>query len=139
MDQENKRRLLVIDDDADVLEVIGKNMEQRGYICDLISSPGFAAAKFEKSTYDAIITDLKMAIINGITIVRDVRATTANANTPIFVISGFFDKDSILKLKALNISGFIVKPFTFDDLAKKIEDAIANPAPANKTNPPSAA
>jgi CheY-like chemotaxis protein len=86
----------------------------------LMTNPRMAESRIEWQKYDAIVTDFRMGRLDGAGLVRAIRQSKANATTPVFVISGVLDKQCILKLRALDVQGILVKPFRNAELIDRI-------------------
>lgn len=114
------KKVLVVDDEPEILSVIAESMKARALSADLMSNPRMAESRIEWQRYDAIVTDFRMGRLDGVGLIRAIRSSKANAETPVFVISGALDKDVILKLRALGVQGILVKPFTNAELIDRI-------------------
>ena len=73
---------------------------------------------------DAIVMDIEMPRIDGLTAMDMMRATKLTEQTPILVSSALGDKETILKASQLGADDFIVKPYRFEDIAQRIENLV---------------
>lgn len=102
--------ILMVDDEVnltrDYLEIA-----QRFFTHTDIANSAMEAIKlFEKGKYDIIYTDLNMPGMNGIELIDAIKKI--DQNQKFIVISASDDSDKLMQLLSLNVSGFIVKPFS---------------------------
>ena len=84
----NNQRILVVDDEETILLSYKIQLENEGYNVDTAQSGEEAIEKLDKgSSYDLVVTDLRMYGESGVDVFKKVRET--NLNTPVIVISGF--------------------------------------------------
>ncbi len=70
---------------------------------------------------DMLLLDIRMPIVNGIEIVKKLRANSLFDNMPIIIIS--VDKSNEKELRELGVNAFVHKPFNIDDLSSKISSS----------------
>lgn len=111
-------RILVVEDEKQLLKLIGKRFKEEGYAFDL-ASDGKEGLNFAEATeYDVIILDLMLPSIDGFTIIQKLRAK--NISTPIIVLtakSAIKDKVNGLDYGA---DDYITKPFSFEELIARV-------------------
>src|SRR5262245_56886313 len=81
--------VLVIDDEAAHAETVAEALEAVGYSCKVATSGKDGARAVEKDDFDVVLTDLKMSDLDGLAIVRKVKAEQPEAE--VVVITGFGD------------------------------------------------
>lgn len=103
------KKILVIEDDDEMRELMRMTLEQNGY--EVVTAAdgvhGYDAALFLKP--DLIITDIRMPGADGIHVVRRVRDTDSLAETPILVMTAFGTGSATFSLQ-LGANGFEPKP-----------------------------
>ena len=111
-------RLLVIEDEKQLLRLIGKKLKEEGYVFDL-ASDGREGLNFAESVeYDCIILDLMLPSIDGFTIIQKLRAK--NINSPIIILTAkSATKDKVNGLD-YGADDYITKPFSFEELIARI-------------------
>ena len=124
MSDRARKRVLVVDDEADVVELVRVILCTKGYeiIPTYNGEDGLNAAVAEKP--DLIITDLKMPGISGMEFIKRVRAVPEIANTPILVISSLgsqVDKPDSFWTLGLGSDDFLAKPFDPLGLLGRVE------------------
>lgn len=105
-----KHRILVIDDDHDILELLQYNLEKTGYEVRAISKSTESLAAAKDFHPDLIILDIMMAKINGIQVCKQLRENPEFKNTYIFFLTALSDRE--LQAQALETGG--------DDFIQKI-------------------
>lgn len=126
------KRVLVVDDEADVLDTIRRMLEAEGQITDTAASGEEAIGKLKKGAYDAVICDVEMGASKGFS----VREAMLEMNSPagfIFTTGNLLNHELIVKLKETRIP-FLPKPFTMAELYAALNEALPAPAdPAGQT------
>ena len=111
-------KILVVDDDIDILTIVKDNLELDGYEVFTATQGKEAIAIFEKEAIDLIILDLMLPDMDGILVCR---ATRTNSHVPIIMLTA---KDSVSD-KVLGFESgaddYIVKPFDYLELAARIK------------------
>jgi DNA-binding NtrC family response regulator len=112
-------RILVVDDAADTLEIISRNLSAAGYRVITASSVVDAIEILEKEAVDLVITDLKMPQLSGMNLVRHVRENLSD--TEVMMITGYATVEGAVEAMKTGAEEFISKPFT----DQEILDAVA--------------
>lgn len=79
--------------------------------------------KFNKKTYDIVISDILMPRMDGLEFVRNVRAATHNADAPIILATAFTETKYLLDSIKLKCDGYILKPIDLDELLETMKRA----------------
>ena len=120
-------RLLIIDDDIKLLNLLKNSFENENYIVQIASSGHEGIDLIKKSPSDIVITDLFMPDMNGIEIIKQIKELFPT--THIIIISGEFNKHGINYDKIALHSGAeyaIDKPIDLDKLFGIVEYMLAN-------------
>ena len=117
-----KGKILVIDDEDLMCDLIEQVLEMKGYAITTMTNSTEALEEIkQKKDYDIIIADIRMPKVSGIDLLR-----TSNAqdmNYQFILITGFYNLLSPDILKPLNPFGFIKKPFDINTLISTVEQA----------------
>jgi two-component system OmpR family response regulator len=126
-------RILVIEDDKDVASFIRNGLTQAGCNVDHAANgkDGLFLATTEK--YDALVVDRMLPGVDGLTVIRTLRAS-ANS-TPVLILSALGEVDD--RVKGLKAGGddYLVKPFAFSELLARLE-ALARRAKSGSDGAP---
>lgn len=120
MSDTNEKKILVIDDDPDTLEVL-EDILSDGYSPTTSTDPERALEIALSENFDLIVTDLKMPIISGDQLISKVRHSDANEHTPILLLSGFINFKISEALSCFNYIYYLHKPIKYTTLRKKVE------------------
>jgi len=112
-------RILVVDDSADTLEVIRRNLESKGY--QVLTAPGVpdAIRILEQTPADLVITDLKMPGASGLDLVRHVRENLKS--TEVMMITGYPSIGGAVRAVKTGAEEYLAKPFTDEELFAAVE------------------
>ena len=102
-------RVLVVDDEAAIRDLLAKTLALAEYDVDLAHDGRAALERLRLIPYDLLITDLKMPGVDGLTVVREARRL--KADIPVIIITGFSSEASAIEAVNLGVSGYLTKPF----------------------------
>ena len=116
---ENKK-ILVIDDDTAINELIKINLELSGYnvFQAFEGTTGFALTKQELP--DLIVLDVMMPEVDGYTVAQRIRQNDSTKNTPIIMLTALSELDNKAKGFDIGIDDYLVKPFEMEELKMRI-------------------
>jgi excisionase family DNA binding protein len=102
-------RILVVDDEAAIRDLLSKTLALAEYEVDLAPDGRAAIERLRLIPYDLLITDLKMPGVDGLTVVREARRL--KPDIPVVIITGFSTEASAIDAVNLGVSGYLTKPF----------------------------
>jgi len=115
--ESGKRKVLLVDDDAELVEVMSKFLDEDGRFEVRIASNGFDASIMVKEYRpDIIVLDVMLPDINGKEVCHRVRADTTLEDVRILCISGMIEEDKIQELRLAGADKFLHKPFDVEEL-----------------------
>ena len=103
-------RILIVDDEPVVVRSCERILTPEGYTVESASNGNEAIVKLGKDSFDLVITDLKMPVIDGLELIRWIR--NSKPDTGIVVITGFPSQESIREALSLRILDYLPKPFS---------------------------
>lgn len=109
-----KNRILLIDDDKDVLRSLENLLKKEGYDVTAIDDSSKAVETAKKGGYDLIITDIRMPNLNGIETIKKIKKyqdQSGSLKSEFMVITGYADDDAPKESALLGIANFVIKPF----------------------------
>ncbi len=126
------RRILILDDDADFNHLLTDIFSQADYEVTSEMDPRKAREIFGSEPYDLVVTDQQMPGMSGEDFIRQVKDVAPR--TPVVMVSGFLDNDTIRGLIRDGVGGVFLKPLNVFSLLKRtaaiLEQAAAADAPA---------
>ena len=102
-------RILVVDDEATIRDMLTKTLALADYDVDTAPDGSAALERLRLSSYDLLITDLKMPGLDGLSVIREARRL--RADLPVIIITGFSTEASAIEAIDLGVSGYLTKPF----------------------------
>jgi excisionase family DNA binding protein len=102
-------RVLVVDDEANIRDLLSKTLALAEYDVDLAPDGRTAIERLRVIPYDLLITDLKMPGVDGLAVIREARRL--KADIPVIIITGFSTEASAIEAVNLGVSGYLTKPF----------------------------
>ncbi|MCA9059621.1 MAG: response regulator, partial [Planctomycetaceae bacterium] len=119
--ESGRRKVLVVDDDVELVEIMTKFLEEDGRFEVRVANTGFDAGMMVKEYHpDVIVLDVMLPDINGKEVCQRVRSDSALDDVRIICISGMVEQDKIQDLKNSGANQFLQKPFEVDQLIEQI-------------------
>ncbi|MFL5245822.1 MAG: response regulator [Gemmataceae bacterium] len=119
--ESGKRKVLLVDDDAELVELMTKVLEEDGRFEVRIASTGFDAGMMVKEYRpDLIVLDVMLPDINGKEVCHRVRGDGNLEDVRILCISGMIEEDKIHELKLSGADDFLHKPFDIEELIDRM-------------------
>jgi CheY-like chemotaxis protein len=112
--------ILVIDDEADVRELVADVLTSRGHTVTVAAGGRDGIARFETGRYDLVLTDLGMPDITGWEVARAIK--TSGSSVPVLLLTGW--ADAVGPSEVPRVDGVIKKPFDLKQLAATISEAL---------------
>lgn len=119
-------RLLVVDDSSTMRRIIKNTLGRLGHKDVLEAEDGAVAWKVlsENDDIDILITDWNMPEMNGLELVKKVRAEAKYEDMPIIMVTTEGGKSEVIVALRAGVNNYIVKPFTPAVLKDKLEDVL---------------
>ena len=119
--ESGKRKVLLVDDDTELVELMTKVLEEDGRFEVRIASNGFDAGMMVKEYRpDIIVLDVMLPDINGKEVCQRVRADPTLEDVRILCISGMIEEDKIQELRLSGADDFLHKPFDIEELIDRM-------------------
>ncbi|HOM28260.1 MAG TPA: sigma-54 dependent transcriptional regulator [Deltaproteobacteria bacterium] len=115
--------ILIVEDDINLGQVIFQELKRHNHEVELVENAEAALVRVNKYIYDLMITDLKLPGIDGIELLKKVKAT--NQGTIVLVMTGYASVDTAVVAMKHGAQDFIQKPFGLSELVQKIDDALS--------------
>jgi len=120
---DSRRRVLLIEDDADIAEAIGYQLEKAGLQVRTARS-GAEGLDQARRGVDMILLDLNLPDMDGLEVCRLIRRQAATARLPLLIVSARADEvDRVLGLE-MGADDYLVKPFSLKELAARCRAAL---------------
>jgi len=120
MDKQDKIGILLIDDDNEVLEALGKVVELTGWKCFKAPTGEIGLDIFRINKIDAAVVDINLPKSDGFEIMKQMKQL--KPNVPVIVLTGLgYEKEQVEKAVALGASGYVSKAMPVKDAITKIK------------------
>lgn len=116
-------RVLIVDDEAPIREVLSDIISLKGHTAQLAASGREGLESFRHQRFDVVITDLGMAGMSGYDLARQVRQI--DEHVPIILVTGWGEQILDATAKENGINFVIAKPFQVDEVLKTISLALS--------------
>ncbi len=119
-------RILAVDDDPSILELLDKVLESFGYKDVVTARSGREALEIlsrPNEAFDCLLLDVQMPQMNGITLCEEVRKLPEYTYTPIIMVTAMVQKEYIDEAFGVGATDYVTKPFEFSDLKQRLSDA----------------
>ena len=110
-------KVLVVDDDPDLVAICTLVLESEGYAVDAASNGSEAVDKIEADDIDVVLLDVMMPVLDGLSVCKMVKRDPRTKDLPIVLISA----SSVLRERGRDCADAVIeKPFDIDDLVQTI-------------------
>ena len=125
MPEASNLRVLIVDDQASMRGLLKYSLEQLGIRNVTEANDGSMALEaLNVNKYDLIISDWNMEEVDGLELLKQVRANPLINATPFIMSTGNKDRAKVQTAIQAGVNNYVVKPFNVMTLRKKIEDVI---------------
>jgi CheY-like chemotaxis protein len=112
-------RVLVVDDEHIVCEVIGSVLEQSGLLHDSAETGSVAVKMLEKQRYNAVITDKNLPDMSGLDVLRETKRRYPDC--AVIVVTGYASKESAIEALNLGAEAYFEKPFDVATMSETVQ------------------
>lgn len=120
--REPKGRILVVDDDRAMCEMLDRSLERHGFEVEYLTDPEMAVERLRTEEFDVLVTDLNMKGMGGLELCE--RSMAIRAALPVVVITAFGSLDTAIGAIRAGAYDFITKPFEIEVAALALERAV---------------
>jgi putative two-component system response regulator len=119
-----RERVLIVDDDERNLRMLSRILSRSGYRCTTAQDPMTARAALDAAPFDVIVCDVVLPGESGLDLVADALSTYTQMAA--VMVSGLDDVDLADRALRLGAYGYIVKPFTANDVLMRVLGALSH-------------
>jgi two-component system chemotaxis response regulator CheY len=114
------RKILAVDDSKTMRDMVTFTLRQAGFDVMEAADGQKALDAMNGSKFDLIITDINMPVMDGITLIKNVRTGTSHRGVPILILTTESDDAKKAAGKSAGATGWLVKPFNPDKLVELV-------------------
>jgi signal transduction histidine kinase len=113
-------RILLIDDESDILTSVKKVLTRLGHVCDTFTDAEEAVRHYLDDPYDVVITDCKMPSMHGNDVLKEIRTQRPLAN--VVMMTAYSETDSAIEALNLGAAAYLKKPLDYNQLLGVLAD-----------------
>jgi signal transduction histidine kinase/ligand-binding sensor domain-containing protein/DNA-binding response OmpR family regulator len=122
--KEHRKTILIVEDNEDLRFYLKDNLQSSYTIVEAVNGrQGWDLVKSRNP--DLVVSDIMMPELNGIELARLIKGETATAHIPVILLTAMGSEEKQLEGYQIGINDYITKPFTFEILASRIQNLLA--------------
>jgi len=118
-------KILVVDDSATMRRIISKNLNEAGY-SNIVEAENGIDAMGKMGGVDLVVTDWNMPIMDGLTMVKEIKKNPGFANVRIVMVTSVGAQKDVVEALKIGVNNYVVKPFMPVTFIEKIKSVIEN-------------
>ena len=122
---EGRPRVLVIDDEEGIRDLLRKTLQLADYEVDAAENGRAGLDRLRLKRYDLLITDLRMPGMDGLTVIREARRL--RPDLPVIIITGYSTEATAIEAIDLGVQGYLTKPFRVPRVLNAAAKALGEP------------
>ncbi len=134
MPEQEPRKILIVDDEPDVADLVAYHLKAKGYRVETVNSPTVSIGTARSFLPDLVILDIMMPDLNGIQVCRILRADPRFARVPIIFLTAKAEEADRISGFETGCDDYICKPFSTKELVLRVQSilrrAVEEPSPA---------
>jgi DNA-binding response OmpR family regulator len=122
--KKNKRKILLVDDEPDIIYSIKRLLEDNEFVVDTYTDPTLALSNFKPRLYDLLLLDIKMPKMSGLDLYQKIKEIDSNVKICFLTASELFYEEyrRLDAYPSLDKAYFVQKPFRSEELIRKINE-----------------
>jgi DNA-binding NtrC family response regulator len=118
-------RILLVDDDIDVLDTLVRLLGREGYTCRVASSGDEGIRAVDAEAPDLVVTDLRMPGVDGMAVARHARQH--HPPIPVILMTAYATSETNRDVRRMGGTTYVTKPFANEDLLAAVRRAVEQP------------
>lgn len=119
-----KERILVVDDDPDILQFVRMNLELEGFDAETAGSGQEALDAAKARPPDLVLLDIMMPAMDGLTVLRRLRQSPATSNVPVIILTAKALAEDRVRGLDLGADDYITKPFDLEEMVARVRTVL---------------
>lgn len=121
MSEQKPKKILVVDDESDVTDLVAYHLKAKGFVVQAINDPNRSVGAARSFVPDLVILDVMMPELNGLQICRMLRADPALSRVPIIFLTAKAEENDRVQGLEIGADDYISKPFSIKELILRIQ------------------
>jgi two-component system response regulator AtoC len=126
MDTNKAARVLVVDDRPEMAEMIAEDLSGHGYDVIAVSSGRDALRMLRTERVDALVTDVRMPDVDGLTLLR--ASLHLDPSRPVIMMTAYGTLDTAMKANGDGAYQYLIKPFRLEELVQALQRSLRSHA-----------
>ncbi len=122
-------RILVVEDDQDIAELVAHHLTRAGFTCDLFATGPDGLDAVRRQLPDLVVLDLMLPGLSGYEICRIMRADSATAAVPVIMLTARAQEEDRVKGLELGADDYVTKPFSPRELVARVRAVLRRTQP----------
>ena len=119
-----KNRILIVDDEPDIAQVLKMGLEDNGFAVDAYNDPLDVVSNFKADSYDLLLIDIKMPKMNGFELYKKLHQIDEKAKVCFITAYDLYYDEFKRVFPKIKVECFIRKPVSINNLARVIKDEL---------------
>lgn len=115
-------RILVVDDEPYVREILRRWLEEDGFECDEVGDAQQALDALDRTPHDLVIADIRMPGMSGIELL--IRIREAHPDTAVVMVTAVDHRETAIRTLEMGAFGYVIKPFDQDEVLIGVANAL---------------
>jgi len=121
-----KKKILLVDDFNNSLAILKMTLEINKFEVVTATNGQEALSLFKTQTFDLLISDYNMPVMNGLELVKQIKGLSENRKFPIVIVSTDIDENKKREAHKAGVTFWLKKPFKVEELIKVVERIVYN-------------
>ncbi len=117
-----KEKILIVDDDEGVRQVLGQSLQEAGYAVTSADSGERAVAAVREAPFDLVVLDMVLPRVDGLEVLKEI--TAVRPEIPVVMITGYASVETAIKAMKMGAVDYVVKPFRMEEVDLVIGKAL---------------
>ena len=122
----SKSRILLVDDEPDIIETISFMLQSRNYLVSVASGGQEGINKAKTEHPDLLLLDIMMPDVNGYDVCMKLKSDEDTKDIPIIMLTAKGESEAVLKSHSIGADDYVVKPFSLPTLLSKLKKFLGN-------------
>ena len=120
-----KERILFVEDEPDIQELVRHNLSNEGYSVDCTGSGENALSKLKEYKPDLVLLDLMLPGMDGINVCKNIKSNSRTHDMPIIMLTAKREENDILEGFKAGADDYMTKPFSVRELSCRIKSVLS--------------
>jgi two-component system, OmpR family, alkaline phosphatase synthesis response regulator PhoP len=117
-------KILIVDDEPNVLELVNYNLKLNGFSTDIASDGRTAIQKIKEGAFDLVILDQMLPLVSGIEVLKMIREHKDLSNTPVLMLTAKSEEADVVQALNFGADDYITKPFRVHEMIARVNSIL---------------